>query len=281
MVPEQVRDDARRALAQVDCNTGFAAAVLEGRVAGELWADGPAAARAFHVVHPCGMSLVWGPAVADAAEPVVRRIMDRAADGHGEWLQVEPRWHGVDWDALLGAVPLDAAGEGPSADGPQPDAGPRVVRRTRLNFELDPGAVAAASSPGRTDPSVRVRRATAQDFDWPGGTVPHHFWPDAGEFLAHGGGRVAEVDREPAAICFAAFSSADTVELGVETSPAWRRRGLAQVVAGAMVTDLLAAGRTPVWSCREDNTGSVRLAHRCGFRVSRRLPYYEVRGACR
>lgn len=281
MVPAQVRDDARRALTQVDCNTGFASAVLEGRVAGELWADSAAAPRAFHVVHPCGMSLVWGPAVADAAEHVVRRITDRAADGRGEWLQVEPRWHGVDWDGLLGAVPLDAAGEGPWAEAPQPDAAARVVRRTRLNFELDAGAGAAAAASGPIDPSVRVRRATAQDFGWPGGTVPRHFWPDAGEFLTHGGGRVAEVGGEPAAICFAAFATAETVELGIETSPAWRRRGLAQVVAGAMVADVLAAGRTPVWSCREDNTGSVRLAHRCGFRTSRRLPYYEVRGARR
>lgn len=259
------REAARRALADVECNVGFAAAVLEGLPGGELWADDDAAPHAFHAVHPCGMSLAWGPGLGEVADVAVHRIRERAARGRGEWLQVDPRWHGLDWDTMLGAVPLA------EADGREA----AVVRRTRLNFAFDAAAFAAA----RADVAGTVRRATETDFAWPGGTVPSDCWPDARTFLAQGGGWVAEVDGAPAALAFAAMTSGDDVEVGIETLPAFRRRGLARVACAALVEDLVAAGRTPVWSCREDNVGSERLAGTLGFAVSRRLPYWEVRAA--
>ncbi len=267
------REAARRELAGVDCNVGFAAVVVDGLPGGDLWADDDLAPRAFHAVHPCGMSLAWGPGLGDAADAVVRRIQDRSAAGRGEWLQVDPRWHGLDWDGLLGAVPLDRV----VAHGAAETAGPVVVRRTRLNFALDPAAAAAA----RAEARGAVRRATGEDFAWPGETVPRDFWPDARTFLARGGGWVAEVDGVPAALAFAAMTTGDDVEIGIETRPAFRRRGLARVACAAMVEDLLATGRTPVWSCREDNVGSERLAATLGFAVSRRLPYWQVRAVTR
>lgn len=266
----ELRDAARRALADVDCNVGFAAVVVDGLDRGELWADDDDAPRAFHAVHPCGMSLAWGPRLDDAAEAVVRRVRARAAGGRGEWLQVDPRWHHLDWDGMLGAIPL-AEAEGAAPDG--------VVRRTRLNFAFDADAFAAtlADGAGAFAGLVGARRATAADFAWPGGTVPVDFWPDAGTFLARGGGWVAAVDGAPAALAFAAMTTGDDVEIGVETLPAFRRRGLARLACAAMIEDLMASGRTPVWSCRADNAGSVRLAEALGFGVSRRLPYFEVR----
>lgn len=260
---------ARRALADVDCNVGFAALVVDGLPGGDLWADDDDAPRAFHVVHPCGMSLAWGPGLGEAAGVVVRRVLERAARGQGEWLQVDPRWHGLDWDGLLDAVPLGQA----DADGDADGARPAVVRRTRLNFAFDADAFAVA----RADAVGPARRATAADYAWPGGTVPVGFWPDAQAFLARGGGWVAEADGAPAALAFAAMTIGDDVEIGIETLPAFRRRGLARVACAAFIEDLVAAGRTPVWSCREDNVGSVRLAGALGFAVSRRLPYWEVR----
>ena len=268
----EVLEAARRALAEVDCNVGFAAVVVDGLAGGELWADDARAPGAFHAVHPCGMSLAWGPGLGDAAGAGVRRIRGRAARGRGEWLQVDPRWRGLDWDGLLGAVPLaDVEADAGASGAP----GPTVVRRTRLNFAFDPGAFAAS----RAEVAGTARRATEEDFTWPGGTAPARFWPDARAFLAHGGGRVAEADGAPAALAFAAMTSGDDVEIGIETRPELRRRGLARVACAAFVDDLVVAGRTPVWSCREDNAASVRLAATLGFAVSRRLPYWEVRAA--
>lgn len=269
--------DAGRALAAVPINVGFARAVVEGVAPGELWADRDRDARAFHAVHPCGMSLVWGPDVAAAVDDVVGHLRARAAAGTGEWLQVEPRWDALDWAGMLRAVPLEEY-EG-EYEGEEP---PGAVLRTRVNFAFDPtafsaSAARAARAPGPADGVARhVRPATAADFAWAGSTVPNRFWPDAAAFLSHGGGWVVEVAGTPAAIAFCSFRGDDDVEIGIETLAEFRRRGLATVAAAAMIADLVERGLTPVWSCRADNVGSVRLAEALGFVPSRRLPYFQL-----
>lgn len=240
---------ARRALDAVDVNTFFARAVLDGVVGGETWADRPGDPRACYARHPHGMSLVWGPAVADVADEVAALIRTRA-DARPEWLQVEPRWADLGWAERIG---------GPTTS------------HVRVNLTFD-----AARFGGVPDADCRVRPATATEFAWTGDVRPSDFWPDAEAFLAHGGGWVAEVDGVAAALAFAAFSVGDAVELGIETAPGFRRRGLARAAAAGMIDHLLATGRTPVWACREENTGSLHLAQQLGFVVARRLPYLRV-----
>lgn len=291
-----VRDGARRALADVPFNVGFARAVVDGVVDGELWSDRPADPRAFHAVHPCGMSLVWGPDVDAVADDVVRHLRDRAARGVGEWLQIDPRWDGLDWDRMLDAVPLAQYTAAEGGGGPAgrteghaaADASGHTVvgavRRTRVNFAFEPSAFAArapALAPATADAVgrlLRVRRAAEADHAWQGSTVPGRFWPDARSFLAHGGGWVVEVDDVPAAIAFCSFrvDGDDDVEIGIETVATFRRQGLARLVAAAMIEDLVASHLTPVWSCREDNVGSLRLAEALGFAPSRWIPYFQV-----
>jgi len=254
-VPDEVSAAARRALDDVPINVGFARAVVDARVPGELWCDRPEAPRAFHAVHPSGMSLVWGTDVAAAADDVAAHIHERAALGRvGEWLQVEPRWDdthggGAGWREALGAV-----------------------LHERVNFRFD----RAAFTPPAPLGGARARRATQSDYTWEGSTVPDRYWPDAASFAEHGCGWVVEQDGTPAALAFRAFPGDDDVEVGIETLPAFRRRGLARMAAGAMIADVVATGRTPVWSCRAENVGSVRLAESLGFTPSLRLPYYEV-----
>lgn len=264
-------EPAVTALERVPVNTGFARAVLQGTGGGELWAadadPGDGTPRAWHAVHAYGMSFVWGGAVDEAFDDVAVHLRARAASGREEWLQVEPRWAGLPWDDVLGAVPLADA----VPDGPQ-----RAVRHVRVNFAFDPVRFAAARAERPLPTGVTTRPAVAADHAFPGAVVPAHFWPGAADFLAHGGGAVAEVDGTPAAIAFASFDTDGEIELGIETVPAFRRRGLAAHACAAMIDDLLAAGRTPVWSCREDNVGSFRLAEALGFVPTLRLPYWHV-----
>lgn len=267
----QERDEAREALARVPVNTGFARAVLAGTGGGSLWSDRPVEPRAWHAVHAYGMSFVWGGAVDEAFADVVAHVRARTATGLEEWLQVEPRWAHLPWDEALGAVPLAQAPDGPGHH--------RAVRHVRLNFAFDPERFAAAQAARPLPAGVRTRPAAAADHAFPGAVVPSHFWPDAAAFLAHGGGAVAEVDGEAAAIAFSSFDTDGAIEIGIETLPAHRRRGLAAHACAALIADLLAAGRTPVWSCREDNVGSARLAEVLGFVPTLRLPYWHVLAA--
>ncbi|MCR6688370.1 GNAT family N-acetyltransferase [Cellulomonas sp.] len=263
-MPAPLHRQAARALEAVPINVGFARAVVEGTVAGELWADRQDHPRAFHAVHPYGMSLVWGESVDEAADHVLARLRSRTA---GEWLQVDPR-SGVDWATALDAVPLTEHDE-------HADPG-RVVAHTRVNFAFDRAAFTAARL-GLTAPTGwHERPATAAEFTLPGAVVPSGFWPDAPAFLEHGGGWVVTSRETVGAIAFTSYRTADEVEIGIETAAAWRRRGLAAAAAAAMIEDLLARGLTPVWSCREDNVASLRLAIALGFRPTLRVPYLRI-----
>lgn len=263
-----LRARARRELDRVSGNTGFARAVLDGSAAGTLWCDRRVEPRAFHVVHGYGMSLVWGAAVDAALDAVLARLRCGAGAGE-EWLQVDPRWSGLGWDAALDAVPFDA---------PEAGSAGATARHVRLTFAHDP----AGARPARPLPDGwRTRAATAADFGRAGTVVPSAFWPDAGSFLAHGGGVVAEraADGAVGAIAFTSYRTGDDLEIGIETAPAFRGRGLGAHVAGAFVDVVRGAGLTPVWSCREDNVASARVAASAGFVPTARLPYYHLRRA--
>ncbi len=74
-------------------------------------------------------------------------------------------------------------------------------------------------------------------------------------------------------MAFASFPLYDGLEIGIETRPEHRGQGLGAAVAAAMIDDLLARGRTPIWSCRRGNAASYRLAVRLGFVPTVELPY--------
>ncbi|MCR6649233.1 MAG: GNAT family N-acetyltransferase [Cellulomonas sp.] len=211
-----LRAIAARTLAEVPMNTAFARAVVEETVAGELWADRAEDPRAFHAVHPYGMSLVWGDAVDEALDLVVAYLRERADEGQGEWLQVDPRWDAIDWDDTLDAVPFE--------DHDQLAGGERVVRHTRVNFAFDAGAFWERRDEHLPVEPWQVRRTVRADFDWPGSVVPSEFWPDADTFLANGGGWVLADGPQVAAMAFASYRAGRQVELGIETAPDWRRR---------------------------------------------------------
>lgn len=91
------------------------------------------------------------------------------------------------------------------------------------------------------------------------------FWPDEGTFVERGLG-FAVVDGEAVASwALSVYAGEGALELGVETVPAYRGRGLATVSADACLEACLAGGITPHWQCDVANTPSLRLAARLGF----------------
>lgn len=252
------------ALAAAPLNTGFARVVVEGLVDGRLWADRLQRPRVFHALHGYGMSLVWGDAVADAFEDVVGHLRDGRYRRAVEWLQIDPRWQGLDWDGQLGAVEAPA-----SADA-------SCVRYTRVNFQFAADRFRQSDRPRTLPDGWHLRPAEVRDFDLVGEVVPGHFWPDAGRFLAAGGGWCAERDGQVGAIAFVSCRWDDQVEIGIETFSHARRLGLGRAAAASLVAQILRAGGQPVWSCRLENTASHALALKLGFRPSRHLPYYRM-----
>ncbi len=62
-------------------------------------------------------------------------------------------------------------------------------------------------------------------------------------------------------------------DIGVATDEKWRGRGFATAAASIVARRIHETGRTPVWSCGEDNLASLRVAQKLGFEEVSRLTY--------
>lgn len=255
------------ALRAVPINHLFARSVLERCVDGRVWVDREASPALCHVVHPYGMTLLFGDGSAvDACE--LRAHLDACCRfGHDQWMQPVG-------DALAAAVDRALDPETPS-----PDAAPggaRAQRYTRTNFLFDATRHARREPPG----GLVLRRMSPEEFALADvGVSPQRFWRDARQFQANGGGWCVERDGRLAAMAFASFRFDDQLEIGVETRPQYRRRGYAALAASRLIDECLDAGLEPVWACRKENRGSYALACALGFEPAIDIPYYRLPAA--
>ena len=87
------------------------------------------------------------------------------------------------------------------------------------------------------------------------------------EFLVKGFGFAAIYRGEFACWCMSEYNLGDRCEVGIETGPEHRRRGLANQVASAMFRYAAGVGiRRVGWHCWMDNMGSTATAERLGLK---------------
>jgi RimJ/RimL family protein N-acetyltransferase len=258
------------ALQRVPINHLFARSVLERKVVGQAWVDRAEAPTLAHVIHPYGMTLLFGN--ADAIDPAVLKahLLGLGTDGVDRWLQASPQALPPLVDRWLDVAPA-APDEAPG--------GPRVQLYTRQNFRFDAQCPAAQRDPAPLPAGVRLRPLVAGDFALPDIAVsPHKFWTDAEQFLAHGGGWAVDSDGELAAMAFTSFRFDRQLEIGVETRARHRGRGFARLAARALIDQCRAQDLEPVWACRKENVGSHALALALGFEPTVAVPYYRLPG---
>ncbi|WP_343746613.1 GNAT family N-acetyltransferase [Chitinophaga sp.] len=253
------------ALKAAPINTLFAQAVVDGKVNGKVYTNNPADPRAFYIVHPYGMSLLWGDS---SHEDFHRQLKDYVANVQGvrrgeEWLQAFPD----SWDAVLDNLFRD--------EQQQPVA--HVERDTRLNFKFNADKYRQQRKQLPADAPVQIVTATRNDYEQMTGTViPVHFWADADEFVSQSVGYSVYYDNTLASLAFAAFVNDEVLEIAIETCTPFRGKGLAYHSCAALIDYCLERGLEPIWACRGNNTGSRRLAQQLGFDISRELPYYKL-----
>lgn len=98
-----------------------------------------------------------------------------------------------------------------------------------------------------------------------GRIVPGFSWSSSEEFLANGKGFCAVCGDEVAAWAFSAAVSSTQIDIGIETSEQFRKKGLAFLCAKAMICYALAEKKQAVWACHYQNHASERLALKLGF----------------
>lgn len=258
-VPETLAPAVLPPLQEVTCNSAFVRAVLDGSMPGRIWADHLQSPQLAHVLHPYGMSLIWGRAVDRGLDRLLPHLHAGTYRTRDEWLQIDPRWQHLDWDGLLGV--REGAAE----------------RYHRSNFRFDQAAFDARPADPPLPQGWSLQPMTAAAFNLPDVSVtPAAFWPSAERFLAHGGGICAMKNGEVGAMAFASMRWDNYLEIGIETREPYRGQGLAHAVAVAMVRFCLDNGIEPVWACRKENTGSFRIARSLGFSVCYEGPFYRL-----
>jgi GNAT superfamily N-acetyltransferase len=146
----------------------------------------------------------------------------------------------------------------------------------RVMFELP------AATPRLAQPAATVRRLTAADTHAAVGLSEEIRW-----IAATLGGPFELVSSELAWGAFVAdrlvsvavpfYLGEHYEDVGVVTEQAYRRQGLSTACAAAVVADVRTRGRRASWTTSPDNTGSLGVAARLGFRPVREDVLYLLR----
>ena len=100
-------------------------------------------------------------------------------------------------------------------------------------------------------------------------------WGSVDNFLERGAGFVVKYGSAIVARCTADCRSGDQIDIGVETSPIHRRKGLASIVVAATLEYCFQKGYRKIgWHCNTSNLGSWKTAEKVGFKRQGEYAYY-------
>jgi RimJ/RimL family protein N-acetyltransferase len=259
-------------LSAIAVNTLFARSVVEGNVSGRVFADDSDTPQTCMVVHPYGMSLLFGRSDNAAFNESLREysLSPQFRKSSDEWLQASPSA----WDEVL-----DRMFSGHLADvngSLHSDHASVIERSTRVNFRFNRERY-ISSRTGRDAAAIRIERTDAAAFrTMPGRVVPSAFWDSEDDFCSRGVGFSLYAENQLAATAYSAFVHDTLLEIGIETVERFRGRGYARMVCSRLIDYCLEHALEPVWACRLQNTGSYNLALSLGFEPTVTLPYYRL-----
>lgn len=110
-----------------------------------------------------------------------------------------------------------------------------------------------------------------------GNIVPVFSWDSEKEFLNKGKGFCILAGNEIAATAFTAAVSHNEIDIGIETNEAFRRCGLAVIVARRMIQYILEEHKKPAWECHTGNIGSRHTAEKVGFQIQNVHSFFSRR----
>lgn len=260
-------------LKKVTINNLFARSVVEHRVEGKVYVDNVSEPNCYYVVHPYGMSLLYGQLSKDylSSELTGYLVGTNSLRKTDEFLQIYP----LELEERID----DALGERLFHQGLNKDYDQTVhavVKHKRINFTFNRKKFAEYLSQADLD-SYRFLSVDKKLFEqMEGSVVPQKFWNNYSDFARYGVGFSLLSGNIPVAVAFSSFSHDNMLELGMETAVDHRQRGYASRVSAKLIMYCIDNGLEPIWACRAGNLGSYNLAIKMGFEPSAYLPYYEL-----
>jgi hypothetical protein len=264
-------NQVNKPLSQVTINNLFARTIVEKHLSGKIYVDHATSPSTFHVVHPYGMSLLFGN---PNNEEFNNKFRDYALNKNKqrnafEWLQTFPdKWDAV-LDDLFGNDLVKFTDEEDKKKN-------NIELNTRVNFKFNPDKYAIFKEDHCRNDFIIV--LTDQDIfqNMKGSVVPMHFWENSEHFLKNGIGFSLFYMNKLAATAFSAYLHDNFLEIGIETFNEFRGKGLAQYSCAALIDYCIENNLEPLWSCRLENTGSYLLAQKLGFEPTMKRRYYRL-----
>lgn len=148
----------------------------------------------------------------------------------------------------------------------------RCRERTRFSFTGEPVEVAGQPAGFEVELLDKEWIAKIAEFHL---DIESRFWSSADDFLKHGLGVCVLKDGKVASICYSACVVDGLAEVDVMTRDEYRGRGLASLAVGRFILECLRREITPTWDCFTDNTASMKLALKLGFKKSFSYNFYS------
>jgi len=263
---------ALESLQMVYINHLFADAVLQGHIRGTVYVDQPENPSTFYVVHPYGMSLLFGDTTNEKFNSwLLGHALNifKTRDRY-EWLQAYPEtWNkqiASQWKEYLSKC----------GDNTNETTDISIEENTRVNFKFNKAGYLDFKAKHPLA-SISTIRTDGQMFEnMQGSVIPSRFWDNAADFSNRAVAfSVMDGDRV-AATAFSAFVIGNQLEIGIETSESYRGKGYAVAVCVALIDYCLEHDYIPVWGCKLENTPSFLLARKLGFEPTLYWPFYRL-----
>lgn len=240
-------------------------AVIEGNSPGRIFVDNQEHPSAAFMWNPFRYSYLAGEPSNDSFTVSLRRLLaeellPQAANSHDPTLVLYPypeSW-GERVDLIIG------------------DYGP--IKLTRQTFVFNPVKSPYLGWQHRVLPGLQMRRVDERLLEQisPLAEAVQVLWRSPADFVAMGLGYCLLDGEQVVSTCFSAFAGGNQREIGIDTHPAYRRRGLATLTASALIDHCLQNDWIPGWECWTDNVPSVKLAEKLGFERHSGYPVYFI-----
>jgi len=274
LLNESKYDKVLKPLMDVTINNLFARSVVEEKVNGFVYVDNTEYPGTFYVIHPYGMSLLFGETDNDDFNS---KFLDHALNTFKirdkyEWLQAFPE----SWNEKISILFGDNLIK--SKDNPGNSKSNKIEENTRVNFKFNKGKYLDFRNKNNNKDFVILRTDKEMFENMQGSVVPKHFWNNAESFFNQGVGFSLIYKDILVSTAYSAFIHDNKLELGIETLEAYRGKGFALFTCSSLIDYCLDNDYEPIWSCRLENTGSFILAQKLGFEPTIYIPYYRLIG---
>jgi hypothetical protein len=247
-------------LNKVEFNNYFAKAVVLQYVTGKIYVDNTENPTVFYIYHPYGMSLLLGDYTNSYFKEFFRNYcLDRdKIREKAEWLQIFP----IEWCVVIDETAKSTKNF--------------IEQYERVNFKFNKEKYDTFRKTINLK-SWEVVETNKEVFDsMPGTVVPRFFWDSAADFIQKSKGFTLLVDNQPVSTAFASFLLEGILEIGIQTVEGLHGRGYSSVSSCKLIDYCIENNLEPVWSCKKDNVGSMKLAQKLGFEVVRIGTYYKI-----